>query len=67
MKRVLISVYDKTRIVDFAKNLTKLGWQIISTDGTAKVLKRAKIKAIPIKEITGNPEAFDGRIKTISF
>jgi len=67
MKRVLISVYDKTRIVDFAKNLTKLGWQIISTDGTAKVLKRAGISVIPIEKITGNPEAFDGRMKTISF
>jgi len=67
MKQALISVYDKTGIVKFAKELVNLGWEIISTEGTAKVLKKAKIKAIPIKEITGNPEAFDGRIKTISF
>lgn len=66
-KRVLISVYDKTGIVSFAKELINLGWEIISTGGTAKVLKEAGIKVIPIEKITGNPEAFDGRMKTISF
>lgn len=66
-KRALISVYDKTGIVDFAKELVKLGWEIISTGGTAKVLKTAKIKIIPIEKVTGNPEVFDGRMKTISF
>lgn len=66
-KRVLISVYDKTGIVSFAQELIDLGWEIISTGGTAKVLKEAGIKVIPIEKITGNPEAFDGRMKTISF
>ncbi len=66
-KRVLISVWDKTGIVDFAQQLTKLGWEIISTGGTAKVLKTAKIRVIPIEKITGNLEVFDGRMKTISF
>jgi len=66
-KRALISVYDKTGIVDFARGLAKLGWEIISTGGTAKVLKSAGIKIIPIEKVTGNPEVFDGRMKTISF
>ena len=66
-KRVLISVWDKTGIVDFAKDLNELGWEIISTGGTAKALKDAKTKVIPIEKVTNNPEAFDGRMKTISF
>ena len=66
-KYALISVYDKTGIVDFAKNLVSLGYKIISTEGTAKVLVKQKIPIIPVKNITGNPESFDGRMKTISF
>ena len=66
-KRALISVWDKTGIVDFAESLVKLNWEVISTGGTAKVLKDAKIKVIPIERITKNPEAFNGRMKTISF
>lgn len=63
----LLSVFDKTGIVDLAKNLTKHGYQIISTGGTAKTLTENGIKVIPIQDITGNPESFDGRMKTISF
>lgn len=66
-KRALISVWNKTGIVGFAKSLVKLGWEIISTGGTTKVLKEAGIKVIPIEKVTKNPEAFDGRMKTISF
>ncbi len=67
MKQALISVYNKTGIADFAKKLIKLDWKIISTGGTAKVLRKAGIKVIPIEKITQNPETFDGRMKTISF
>jgi phosphoribosylaminoimidazolecarboxamide formyltransferase/IMP cyclohydrolase len=67
MKRALISVSNKTGIVDFARDLVKLDWEIISTGGTAKVLKAAGLKIIPIEKVTGSPEAFDGRMKTISF
>ncbi len=67
MNYALLSVFDKSRIVDFAKSLQSLGFEIISTGGTAKVLTDAKIKVIPIHNITGNPESFDGRMKTISF
>lgn len=65
MKRVLISVYDKEGIVDFALELEKLGWEIISTGGTSKVLKEAGIDVIDISEITKFPEILDGRVKTL--
>lgn len=67
IKYALISVFDKTDIVEFAKQISNLDYKIISTGGTAKVLEEAGLKVIPIQEITGNPESFDGRIKTISF
>ncbi len=63
----LFSVSDKTGIVEFAKKISKLGYKIISTGGTAKVLVDSGLKIIPIQEVTGNPESFDGRMKTISF
>lgn len=67
MKYALISVFDKTKIIELAKELKKLGYQIISTGGTAKTLLDNKIEVIPIEKITGSPELFDGRMKTISF
>lgn len=66
-KYVLLSVFDKTGIVDFAKKLAELNYKIISTGGTAKTLIDVGLQIIPIQEITGNPESFDGRMKTISF
>jgi phosphoribosylaminoimidazolecarboxamide formyltransferase/IMP cyclohydrolase len=66
-KYALISVYDKTGVVAFTKTLVQLGYDIITTGGTAKTLQTAQIPFIPIQEITGNPESFDGRMKTISF
>lgn len=67
-KFALVSVYDKTGIIDLAKVLEKTGYTIISTGGTYDVLKKAGIKVTPIDEITGNPrDSFDGRMKTISF
>jgi phosphoribosylaminoimidazolecarboxamide formyltransferase/IMP cyclohydrolase len=62
----LISVFDKTGIVDFAKELKSLGFSLISTGGTAKLLKENNIKVTAVEEITGIPEMLDGRIKTIS-
>jgi phosphoribosylaminoimidazolecarboxamide formyltransferase / IMP cyclohydrolase len=66
-KLALLSVFDKTGIVEFAKELVSFDYKIISTGGTAKTLQENNISVIPIQEITGNPECFDGRIKTISF
>jgi phosphoribosylaminoimidazolecarboxamide formyltransferase / IMP cyclohydrolase len=66
-KYALISVSDKTDIVPFAKAISQAGFDIISTGGTAKILQNSKLTITPIQEITGNPESFDGRMKTISF
>ncbi|WP_058486099.1 bifunctional phosphoribosylaminoimidazolecarboxamide formyltransferase/IMP cyclohydrolase [Defluviitalea phaphyphila] len=65
MRRALISVSDKTGIVEFAKKINDLGFEIISTGGTAKVIADAGIKVIGISEITGFPECLDGRVKTL--
>jgi len=67
IKRALISVSDKTGIVDLAKTLKELNCEIISTGGTKKILEDAGIKVTEISKVTGNPEAFGGRMKTISF
>ncbi len=64
-KRALVSVSDKAGIVDFCKELAALGYEIISTGGTAKVLKDAGLDVIGISEITGFPECLDGRVKTL--
>jgi phosphoribosylaminoimidazolecarboxamide formyltransferase/IMP cyclohydrolase len=65
MKRALISVSDKTNVVAFATELSKLGYEIISTGGTKKVLVEAGLDIIGIEEITGFPEILDGRVKTL--
>lgn len=63
--RALISVSDKTGIVEFAKELVELGIEIISTGGTYAKLKEEGVKAIEISELTGFPECLDGRVKTL--
>lgn len=63
--RALISVSDKTGIVQLAKELTGMGVEIISTGGTYKKLKEEGIEAIEISELTGFPECLDGRVKTL--
>jgi phosphoribosylaminoimidazolecarboxamide formyltransferase/IMP cyclohydrolase len=63
----LVSVFDKTGIGRFARILAGLKYKIISTGGTAKTLTDDQVAVVPIGKITGNPEALDGRMKTISF
>ena len=63
--RALISVSDKSGVVEFAKGLEALGWEILSTGGTYKVLKENGIKALEVSEYTNSPEMFDGRVKTL--
>lgn len=63
----LISVSDKTGIDVLAHALTDAGYEIISTGGTARALTGAGVEVVPITDITGNPEAFDGRMKSISY
>ena len=66
-KYALLSVFDKTGIVDLARFLKSRGYEIISTGKTAQKLKENGIKVIPVEKITGNPECLGGRMKTISF
>ena len=61
MKRALISVSDKSGIFEFAKALTELGFEILSTGGTAKALREAGLKVMDVAAYTGSPEILDGR------
>lgn len=65
MKRALISVTNKDGVVDFAKGLVELGFEIVSTGGTMKVLQENGISCIAIDDVTGFPEMLDGRVKTL--
>src|SRR6266567_3078823 len=65
IRRALISVSDKTGIVDFARELKAFGVEILSTGGTAKVLRDAGIEVRDVSDVTGFPEMMDGRIKTL--
>jgi len=65
IKRALISVSDKTGIVDFARNLAESGVEIISTGGTSAMLRQAGINHFQVEDITGLPEMLDGRVKTL--
>lgn len=66
MKRALISVFDKEGIVEFASQLEKLGWEIISTGGTSETLKKAGIRVLDVSEVTKFPEILNGRVKTLN-
>lgn len=66
IKRALISVSDKTGVVEFARALHQAGVEIISTGGTMKTLKEAGIPVIYVSELTGFPEIMDGRVKTLN-
>ena len=63
--RALVSVSDKTGVVEFVQNLRRLGWEIIATGGTMKLLQDSGIEVINISEVTGFPEICDGRVKTL--
>lgn len=65
MKRALISVYDKNGILEFAKELVKRDFEIISTSGTAKLLRENNIKIKTIEELTESPEVLGGRVKSL--
>ena len=65
IKQALISVSDKSGIVDFAKSLSDLGVKILSTGGTAKLLADAGLSVPEVADYTGFPEMLDGRVKTL--
>ena len=63
--RALLSVWDKTGIVEFATSLAALGFELVSTGGTARMLKDAGLQVMSVSEVTQHPEIFDGRVKTL--
>jgi phosphoribosylaminoimidazolecarboxamide formyltransferase/IMP cyclohydrolase len=63
--RALVSVSDKTGLVEFVQGLVELGWEIIATGGTQKLLESKGVHTIGISEVTGFPEILDGRVKTL--
>jgi phosphoribosylaminoimidazolecarboxamide formyltransferase/IMP cyclohydrolase len=65
MRRAFLSVSDKTGIVDFAKELVKLGFEIVSTGGTSVMLQEKDVPVTPVSDVTGFPECLDGRVKTL--
>ena len=65
IERAVISVYDKTGIVEFAKALAQAGVELVSTGGTAKLLRDAGLKVRDVAELTGWPEMLGGRVKTL--
>jgi phosphoribosylaminoimidazolecarboxamide formyltransferase/IMP cyclohydrolase len=65
VRRALISVSDKTGIVDFARGLTRLGIEIVSTGGTAEALRDAGVEVRDVSDLTGSPEILGGRVKTL--
>src|SRR5713101_6327369 len=65
IQRAILSVTDKSGLVDFARTLAALGVELVSTGGTAKLLRDSGIAVKDISELTGFPEMFDGRVKTL--
>lgn len=65
MPTALLSVSDKTGLIDFARGLTSLGWDLVSTGGTAKALRTAGLSVRDVSEVTHFPEMLDGRVKTL--
>ncbi|HRH94151.1 MAG TPA: hypothetical protein PKV72_06510, partial [Candidatus Peribacteria bacterium] len=64
-KRALISVSDKTGVEQFAKGLQKLGYDILSTGGTHKILEKSGVTVTSVDQVTQFPECFGGRVKTM--
>ena len=64
-KRALLSVYDKTGLIEFARGLASLGFELISSGGTSKALAEAGLAHCTVESVTGSPEMLDGRVKTL--
>ena len=65
MKRALLSVSDKSGIVEFGQVLKERGWELVSTGGTARTLREAGLQVLSVSDVTGHPEMMDGRVKTL--
>lgn len=67
IRRAILSVSDKTGVTELGRALASAGAEIVASGGTAKALTEAGLEVVPIERLTGNPEAFQGRMKTLSF
>ena len=65
IQRALVSVFDKTGIVEFAKELSAMGIEIVSSGGTARELAKSGVKVVEVSDVTGFPEMMSGRVKTL--
>ena len=63
--RALLSVWDKTGIVEFAAGLAELGFELVSTGGTARLLRESGLNVLHVSDLTNHPEIFDGRVKSL--
>ena len=64
-KRAVLSVANKSGVVELAKGLVRLGYEIVSTGGTAEKLREAEVAVTPVSDVTGFPEILEGRVKTL--
>lgn len=64
-KRAILSVYDKTDCVAFAQQLVEMGWELIASGGTARLLRQNGLPVLDVAEVTGAPEMLGGRVKTL--
>ena len=65
MPTAVLSVYDKTGLVDFARGLNELGWKLLASGGTATALRDSGLPGTEVAEYTGSPEILGGRVKTL--
>jgi len=65
MPRALLSVYDKTGVVEFASTLVSLGWDLVATGNTEKALRDASLPVTAVEQLTHVPEMLGGRVKTL--
>lgn len=64
-KRAILSVFDKSNLLTLAQGLTRLGWELIASGGTARLLRQANLPVLDVADITGAPEMLGGRVKTL--
>ncbi len=65
MPKAILSVYDKTGLVDFARGLRALGWTLLASGGTARLLRENDLPVTEVADYTGSPEILGGRVKTL--
>jgi len=63
--RAILSVFDKSELVPFAQALTELGWELIASGGTARLLRHSSLPVLDVSDVTGAPEMLGGRVKTL--